>query len=98
MKNSEMKITELLNAKSDLEGRIARLERQADALNGKSGSKSYDCGECPTVEIYAPNQTYRSEIDSDLLLNAVEVKIERLESELEPVTKKLDAIELMLNS
>lgn len=98
MKNEEMKVTGLLEKKGNLEYRIGLLRKQLLSLKGGFETSSWNCGEQPTVEIYAHGKTFRSEIDSYLLMTAVQSQIERLEKELDPIIKKLDAIELMLNS
>lgn len=97
MKNEEMKVTELLKEKQHIEGCIARLVNQLRSLK-REFDRSNNCSDCPTVEIYSRAKSFRSNIDSGLLITAVESQIETLQKQLEPIVKKLDAIELMLNS
>jgi predicted RNase H-like nuclease (RuvC/YqgF family) len=97
MKNEEMKVTELLKEKQSIEGCITRLLTQLRSLK-RELHESNNCSDCPTVEIYSSAKSFRSNIDSELLITAVERQIEMLQKQLDPIVKKLDAIELMLNS
>lgn len=98
MKNSEMKVTELLESKNQLEGKLSRLTSVLTSIKGEAGETGYNFSAKGLAAIYADRQEYRFEMDRDLIEVAVEQKIKRVESELKPVINKLDAIELMLNS
>lgn len=98
MENSEMKVTELLEGKRNMESKLSGLESALSAIDRSTGDTERNFPDTGTASIYTHRHEYRFQIDSDLIKLAVEQKIKRLESELEPIQKKLDAIELMLNS
>lgn len=98
MKNKEMKVTELLGNKRDLESDLSALRGALSAIKNEVDGSGCNFDDKGSASIYARNHQYRFEIDRDLIQVAVEAKIQRVKEELEPIQKKLDAIELMLNS
>lgn len=97
MENKDMKVTSLLNDKRELEMQIDRTINAIKCLKGELAN-SYNFNDGGTVGIYSDSQEFRISATKEVMLVAVTKMLEHYESELEPINKKLEAIELMLNS
>lgn len=92
MKNKEMKVSTLLEEKSRLESEISQTVKVISVLNG--GDEIF--GESGTVGVYSGHE-YRFKVEREVMLKAAEEMLEIKRKALEPVSKKLEAIELMLS-
>lgn len=97
MKNENMKVSELLKTKSDLEGKINSIEAALKPVNLLCAN-GYNYKDRGSIRVFCSENSQDACLDRDLLKDALVKMHERLASELEPVSKKLEAIELMLNS
>ena len=97
MKIENMKVSELLKVKSDLDREIISIKATLVPVNnGKANGYNYkDRG---SIRVFCGGSSEDSTLDRDLLLTALNNQLERLENEIKPINKKLDAIEMMLNS
>ena len=97
MKNQDMKVTELLANKKELGSEIARIRKAIWMINAQkdpaSSAKRYD----NVVSLFLSDGQERVTIDGKHLKPALEAQLSEFEAELEPINKKLDAIELMLS-
>ncbi|CAL9958416.1 hypothetical protein VPH219E481_0035 [Vibrio phage 219E48-1] len=86
-----MKVEELLKQKASIESKIGSIDRAIHQLEAHSPVTV-------TVEVYANGGSNRSELSVEDVITAQNSRKTKLEEALEPINKKLDAIELMLNS
>ncbi len=86
-----MKVEELLKQKASIESKIGSIDRAIHQLKSHSPVTV-------TVEVYANDGSNRSELSVEDVITAQNSRKTKLEEALEPINKKLDAIELMLNS
>ena len=92
-----MKVKELLKTKSDIESEIKALKQGSDSVR-MSKSEKNGSGEKMTVRLFTHNTTRDVKIPHGVVSAVIDEHIICLEEKLEPINKKLDAIELMLNS
>lgn len=92
-----MKVSELLKEKRDLDSKISSVIAALEPVRGEKAN-GYNYNDRGTVRVFCGGYSVDSAIDKDLLLAALTSQLDRLESEVEPINKKLDAIEMMLNS
>lgn len=97
MKIENMKVSELLKEKRDLDSKIISIINALGPVRGEKAN-GYNYNDRGTVRIFCGGYSVDSTIDKDLLLGVLLSQLERLESEVEPINKKLDAIEMILNS
>lgn len=97
MKIENMKVSELLKEKRDLDSKIRAVIQVLEPVKGEKAN-GYNYDERGTVRVFCGGLSADSTIDKDLLLASLTSQLDRLESEVEPINKKLDAIEMMLNS
>jgi ribosomal protein L19 len=94
MKNEDMKITELLNAKKNIEYKIQCVVNAISILN-----RDTDSGYQGSIIVKARTGSNSETIlQKELLIPALEKQLKIFREELEPIESKLNAIELMLNA
>lgn len=90
-----MKIQELLKAKSELDSQIKQIKRSIYVVEKASTAEGK---EKVTVRVFSNNQQCGSYIYPEQINIMLNAQLECMENLIEPISKKLEAIELMLNS
>lgn len=94
MKNELMTVSKLLEEKKSIEAKLAKLQSAREGLQDENGVSRYDGETKVMVSGYARS----FKIEKEVMIDVIDKKIDLVLLELEPISKKLDAIELMLNS
>jgi hypothetical protein len=88
MKNKDMKVTELLKLKESIEHSLDRLDKAYNTARSENS---------PNVSIKVCENNYCT-VSTEALVLLIDSEVARLAERLCPINKKLEAIELMLNS
>lgn len=86
-----MKIKELID-------HLSSIKNELKSCNFLIENLSYDVKSKRTIEVFMGNNSYRAKCSSEYMMASLAAQAKELEAQIEPLQKKFDAIELMLEA
>lgn len=97
MSGKTTSISRLLKEQRALQEEINRVKDVISSLNGELAT-GYNFMDGGIVGVYTSHREFRFSATKEVMLAAATAMLNHYETEIEPINKKLEAIELMLSS